>query len=126
MPTAFRHSLFPPAALRLLSILLLAAMAGCASLHDKSDYYRHSMSDLREDWRQPGTLQFEATSSSQFPADSEAAEAVRMDWLAAWMARAGHCPDGWEVLSRSEIDRAEVHARRHDLRYRVRCAGPVN
>lgn len=126
MLTAYRHMLFRPAVRRCVAILLLAGTVGCASPHDKSDYYRHSMSDLREDWRQPGTLLFEATSSSQFPADSEAAEAVRMDWLAAWMKRTGHCPDGWEVVSRSKIDRAEVHARRHDLRYQLRCAGPAH
>lgn len=106
-------------------ILLLIGAGGCAALEDRSDYHRHSMSDLREDWRRPGILLFEATSSSLFPADSEAAEATRMEWLAAWMKRTGYCPDGWEVVSRNRIDAAEVHARRHDLRYEVRCAGPV-
>lgn len=101
--------------------LLLALLAGCAAIEDKSDYHRHSMSDLREDRRNPGRLLFEATTSSQYPADSEAAEAVRMEWLAAWMKRSGSCPEGWEILSRSPIDPAEVHARRHDLRYQIQC-----
>jgi hypothetical protein len=104
--------------------LAIGATSGCTSLSDQSDYHRHSMSDLREDWRRPGILLFEATSSGQFPADSESGEAARMKWLAGWMKRSGHCPDGWEVLSRAPIDPAEVHSRRHDLRYEVRCIPP--
>lgn len=102
-------------------ILPLVALGGCAAIEDRSDYHRHSMSDLREDWRRPGILLFEATSSGLYPADSEAAEAARMEWLAGWMKRTGHCPAGWEILSRTPIDPAEVHARRHDLRYELRC-----
>lgn len=108
------------AALTLTALLLGAG--GCAAIDDKTDYHRHTMSDLREDWRQPGVLFFEATSSSQYPADSASAETVRMAWLAGWMKRGGYCPDGWEVISRSVIPPAEVHMRRHDLRYEVRCA----
>jgi len=104
---------------------LLAGAGGCAAVDDKTDYHRHTMSDLREDWRNPGTLLFEASSSSLYPADSEAAEAIRMEWLAAWMKRTGFCPAGWEVLSRSEIEPGEVHARRHDLRYELQCAEPA-
>ena len=95
--------------------------AGCAAIEDQSDYHRHVMSDLREDRRNPGTLLFEATTSSQYPVDSAAAEAVRMQWLAAWMKRSGHCPQGWHIVSRQAIDPAEVHARRHDLRYELQC-----
>jgi hypothetical protein len=109
------------AAASLLAVLLLGA-GGCAAIDDQTDYHRHTMSDLREDWRQPGILLFEATSSSQYPADSASAETVRMAWLAGWMKRGSHCPDGWEVVSRSVIPPAEVHMRRHDLRYEVRCA----
>jgi hypothetical protein len=103
-------------------VLLLIGAGGCAAIADKSDYHRHSMSELREDRRSPGILLFEASSSPQFPADSDAAEAARMEWLEAWMKRMGHCPDGWEILSRSKIDPGEVHARRRDLRYRLKCA----
>jgi hypothetical protein len=108
---------------RALAVVALGGLAACTAMTDKTDYHRHSMSDLREDWRQPGVLLFEASTSSQFPADSEAGEAARMEWLAAWMKRAKACPDGWEVLSRNPIDPAEVHARRRDLRYEVRCTG---
>lgn len=104
-----------------LSLLLLGLTGGCDTLHDRADYQRHTMSDLREDWRRPGVLLFEADASSLYPADSAEAEAVRMEWLAAWMKRSGFCPSGWTVLSRTEIDPSEVHARRHDLRYEVEC-----
>lgn len=105
--------------------LPLAGAGGCAAVDDKTDYHRHTMSDLREDWRNPGTLLFEASSSSLYPADSDAAEEIRMEWLAAWMKRTGYCPAGWEVLSRSKIEPGEVHARRHDLRYELQCAEPA-
>lgn len=115
--------MFPRAAWRVgVLFFLLVSLGGCAAIDDKSDYHRHSMSDLREDWRQPGILLFEASSSAMYPVDSEAAETARMEWLAGWMKRMGHCPAGWEVLSRSAIQPAEVHARRHDLRYEVSCA----
>jgi hypothetical protein len=103
---------------------LAAALAACAGPGDRSDYHRHSMSDLREDWRRPGVLLFEASTSSLYPAESAAAEATRMEWLAAWMKRSGYCPAGWQVLSRSAIDPGEVHARRHDLRYELACTEP--
>jgi hypothetical protein len=112
-------------AIALFMGLLLAGVVGCAAIDDKTDYHRHTMSDLREDWRNPGTLLFEASSSSLYPADSDAAEEVRMGWLAAWMKRTGYCPAGWEVLSRTKIEPGEVHARRHDLRYELQCAEPA-
>jgi hypothetical protein len=114
----------PQAGMLVTALLALVAGGGCAALDDRKDYYRHSMSDLREDWRRPGTMVFEASTSTLYPADSEAAEATRMEWLAGWMKQSGYCPAGWEVLSRSVIDPMEVHARRHDLRYDVTCAEP--
>lgn len=108
----------------LAGVMLLAGLsAGCA-VDDRTDYHRHTMSDLREDWRQPGVLLFEASTSSLYPEDSEAAEATRMQWLAAWMKRSSYCPSGWEVVSRTPIDPREVHSRRHDLRYEVKCLAP--
>lgn len=110
-----------PFAWCLLLAALLAGPAGCAAIEDRSDYDRHSMSDLREDPRGYGKLLFEVTTSAQYPADSETAEAERMQWLAAWMKRTRNCPEGWEILSRGPIDPAEVHVRRHDLRYEIQC-----
>jgi hypothetical protein len=107
------------------AVVSAALMAiGCAAWDDKTDFHRHTMSDLREDWRRPGIFLFEASSSTQFPADSEAGEQERMTWLAGWMKQNRYCPAGWEILSRSKIDPAEVHSRRHDLRYEVRCVSP--
>ncbi len=106
----------------LVAALMLVVLSGCAAVEDQRDYHRHSMSDLREDWRQPGILLFEVTTSAAFPVDSETAEATRMEWLAVWMKRSGYCPAGWEILSRTAIDPMEVHARRHDLRYELKCA----
>jgi hypothetical protein len=105
-------------------IIGMLLLAGCAAAGDRTDYHRHSMSDLTEDWRRPGMLVFEASTSTLYPPESEPAEAIRMEWLAGWMKRSGYCPAGWEVLSRSAIPPAEVHARRRDLRYEVQCAAP--
>jgi hypothetical protein len=113
-----------PARVVAASLFALLIATGCAAWDENPDFHRHAMSDLREDWRRPGVFLFEASSSTQFPADSEAGEQERMTWLAGWMRRTGYCPAGWEVLSRSKIAPAEVHARRHDLRYEVRCVSP--
>jgi hypothetical protein len=47
---------------------------------------------------------FEVSSDEPVYPDSDAAaEAVRMQWLEGWMKRTGHCPGGWEILSRSTM-----------------------
>lgn len=108
-------------------VLALGILAGCAALEDRADYHRHSMSDLREDWQRPGIFVFDASTSSLYPADSDEAEAKRMEWLAGWMKRLGYCPSGWEVLGRTPIPPEQQHGARHDLRYDVRCvAAPAD
>jgi hypothetical protein len=109
------------AAWRCVLAASLVLAGGCAAMADRTDYHRHTMSDLREDWRQPGTFVFDATTSSLYPTDSAEAEAKRMEWLAGWMKRLGYCPAGWEVLGRREIPVAERLGAKHDLRYEVRC-----
>ncbi len=105
-----------------LLALVLCWTFGCAGVAEQNDYQRHSMSDFQEDWAQPGVFVFEASTSPEFPADSESAEMVRMEWLAAWLKRSNHCPAGWEPISREAIPPAEVHPRRRNLRYQVRCS----
>ena len=108
-------------------VLGFGALSGCAALEDRADYHRHSMSDLREDWQRPGIFVFDATTSSLYPADSDEAEAKRMEWLAGWMKRLGYCPSGWEILARAPIPPEQQHGARHDLRYDVRCtAAPAD
>lgn len=109
-------------AITILVAAAVIAIAGCAGMDDQRDYHRHTMSDLQEDWQRPGTLLFEASTSADYPEDSDAAEAVRMEWLGAWMRRANLCPAGWDVVSRAQIPPSEVHPRRRNLRYEVQCA----
>ncbi len=104
-----------------LLALVLCAAGGCAGVAEQNDYERHTMSDLQEDWQRPGIVLFEASISADYPAESESAEAVRMQWLDAWMRRANLCAAGWEVISRAEIPPSEVHPRRRNLRYEVQC-----
>lgn len=106
---------------RLGFAVAVLALGGCAAVEDRTDYHRHTMSDLREDWQRPGIFLFETTTSSLYPADSDEAEAKRMEWLAGWMKRLGYCPGGWEVVDRYPVPPAEQRGARHDLRYDVRC-----
>lgn len=107
---------------RLVLVALLLVLGGCAAVEDRTDYHRHSMSDLREDWQRPGIFIFETTTSGLYPADSAEGEAKRMEWLGGWMKRLGYCPAGWEILDRYPVPPAEQRGARHDLRYDVRCA----
>jgi len=104
-------------------LLAVVAFVGCEAIEDKTDYHRHTMSSLRESRSEQGILVFEATTSSLYPADSDAAEQTRVGWLEAWLKRLNFCPFGYEILSREKIDPMEVNAYRHDLRYRVQCKG---
>ena len=104
-----------------LLAVVLCWSYGCAGMAQQNDYQRHTMSDLQEDWQRPGVLLFEASTSAEYPADSEAAETVRMEWLATWLRRSNLCPAGWSVISRAAIPSAEVHPRRRNLRYEVQC-----
>jgi hypothetical protein len=116
-----RHGL--AASLGLAACLLI--LAGCAALEDRTDYHRHTMSDLREDWQRPGTFVFDTTTSSLYPADSDEAETKRMEWLAGWMKRLGYCPAGWEIQDRYPVPPEDQRGARHDLRYEVRCVAAV-
>lgn len=99
----------------------LLALAGCAAVEDRTDYHRHSMSDLRDDWKRPGIFLFETTTSSLYPAESDEAEAKRIEWLAGWMKRLGYCPGGWEVMDRYTGALSALRVRRAERA----CGGAV-
>lgn len=94
-------------------------------MHDPTDYHRHSQSGLRNDPRDEEMLWFEVRTDSAYPEDSADAEAVRMEWLQAWLDRRSLCPYGHDIVAREPIDRAEVNPYGFNLRYRVRCKPPA-
>jgi hypothetical protein len=106
-------------------LALMLALAGCEStLHDPTEYHRHSMSGLREEPGNAETLWFEVRTDSLYPEDSEEAEAARMKWLQAWLDRRGLCPHGNEIVAREAIDRSEMNPYGFNLRYRLKCLPP--
>ena len=111
-----RSTLYP-------AILLLASvLAGCAlEQQSRADFERHNQSILRDSYAEPGMLVFEAKAGAAFPADSQNAEAMRMEWLQSWLTQRKLCPAGYEVLSRELIGAGEPNFHDMDLRYRLRC-----
>jgi len=105
-----------------MSVILLG-LAACAGTGEK-DYDRHRMSAIGVSAADPGVYVFEAKISPKFPADSAAAEQVRLDWLADWMTRRDFCSGGYEVLERRPFAPDEPNPYRSDLRYTVKCAEP--
>jgi len=112
----------PLRALYCVALALAALFAGCA-LEEKSrgDFERHNQSILRDSYAEPGMLVFEAKAGAAFPADSQSAEALRMQWLDAWLVQRKLCPNGHEVQSRELIGVGEPNFHDMDLRYLIRC-----
>ena len=105
-----------------MSVIPLA-LAACAGTGEK-DYDRHRMSSIGVSATDPGLYVFEAKISPKFPADSAAAEQMRLDWLADWMERRDFCSGGYEVLERRPFRPDEPNPYRSDLRYTVKCTEP--
>lgn len=120
MARAPRKSLF------CLAFALAAVLAGCVmEERSRGDFERHNQSILRDSYAEPGMLVFEAKAGAAFPADSQSAEDLRMQWLDAWLAQRKLCPNGHEVISREPIGAGEPNFHDMDLRYRIRCADAV-
>ena len=110
----------------LIVMALAAGLAGCSameSMHESPDYNRHSMSQLSQPLDGSGAdfFWFDVKLSPEYPDNSEAAEAVRMQWLTAWLETRKACPNGYEILERREFGYSEHNPARYDLRYKVQC-----
>jgi len=100
--------------------------AGCEDLHQSVDYDRHTLSGLRTSYQQSDIIIFEAKLTPEAPEDSEAGEAIRMEWLEGWLRQRGLCPNGYEIRERRPYRREDANPYRYDLRYEVSCkAAPV-
>lgn len=103
-------------------VLFTVLLSGCA-MEEKSraDFERHNSSILRTSYQDESMLVFEAKAGAAYPTDSEAAEAVRMEWLQSWLDRQGLCPDGYEIISREPIGPGQPNFHDMDLRYLLKC-----
>lgn len=108
----------------LLLTLLLAGCGGMRSIHDSPDFYRHSYSQLSKPLEGGDFYWFDVKLTPEYPADSEAAEAVRMGWLSAWLETRKTCVNGYEIVEKRPFDFLEHNPAQYDLRYKVRCSVP--
>jgi hypothetical protein len=104
----------------------LFVIVGCAlEEQSRADFERHNASILRESYQEPDALVFEAKAGAAYPADSESAEAVRMQWLQDWLDLKGLCPGGYDILRRERIGAGQPNFHDMDLRYKLRCRDPT-
>lgn len=103
-------------------VLTIFLACGCAmEEQSRADFERHNSSILRTSYQDESMLVFEAKAGAAYPADSESAEAMRMDWLQAWLDRRGLCPDGYEIIRREPIEPGQPNFHDMDLRYLLKC-----
>ncbi len=100
-------------------INLLAAF-GCAS-SPGDGFQRHSLSRLVAVEGSNSEFVFESR-ADLVPTEADAdAEAVRLRWIAEWLAVRGVCASGHEIVDRRPFGPMEYNPARADLRYLVRC-----
>ena len=99
------------------------ALTACDSIHESKDFERHRYSQLSEPRAgdQEDVLYFDVKFDANYPADSDVAEDLRMEWLEEWLAQRKMCPDGFEIDSRRPFDPMEYNPGQYDRRYVVRC-----
>jgi hypothetical protein len=103
-------------------VLTIFLACGCAmEEQSRADFERHNSSILRTSYQDESMLVFEAKAGAAYPADSETAEAMRMDWLQAWLDRRSLCPDGYEIIRREPIEPGQPNFHDMDLRYLLKC-----
>lgn len=97
-----------------------ASLTGCA-IHDSPDYERHRNSRLTEPYDRKDVIYFDTYINTSYPGDDPDAEALRMEWLEAWLAQRKMCANGYKILKRREFDMFENNPARYDIRYEVSC-----
>ncbi|HJP03988.1 MAG: hypothetical protein CL799_10860 [Chromatiales bacterium] len=106
----------------LLVLAVTVTLGGCSGIHESPDYERHSQSQLSTPMGGGDYLWFDVKLTPEYPDNSEAAEALRMQWLLGWLERRGLCIHGYDILERRAFDFLEHNPARYDLRYKVQCA----
>lgn len=81
--------------LRVLGLLAAILIAGCAS-HDRLAMTEFELLD-------GGPFRYVADTSLVYPLSTDQAEATRADWLEAYLADNGICPDGYTITERKTV-----------------------
>ena len=103
-------------------LITFSVLGGCAmEEQSRADFERHNSSILRTSYQDESMLVFEAKAGAAYPADSEAAEQLRMEWLQAWLDRRGLCPAGYEIVRREPIGPGQPNFHGMDIRYLLKC-----
>lgn len=121
----------PPSPIRLPAALatLVLALTGCTAFDTPDTYNRHRLSDITLPRAPAGEAAdgstdiffFDVTVTAEFPDNSAAAEAERMQWLEEWLEQRNMCASGHEIVKKRRFDYMEDNPARRDLRYEVRC-----
>jgi hypothetical protein len=102
-------------------VCALTVLSGCAALHESPDYVRHINSTLMDGIDGSDMLQFQAKAGSEYPENDPGAEALRIQWLEAWLSQVNKCPDGYRVMNRRAFGFAEYNPAGYDLVYELQC-----
>lgn len=105
----------------LLGCVAAAVLGGCEAMHDSPDFARHSYSQISSPLQGGDYYWFDVKLTAELPADSDSAEAVRMQWLESWLLQRRVCDQGYDILERRPFEFLEHNPARYDLRYKVRC-----
>lgn len=103
--------------------IVVSLLTGCASLD------RLPMSSFEPFANNSGQAMFRFradTASIAYPTDTKEGEAVRMGWLEEYLKLNDLCPQGYEIIERKVVVRAETFAGpAHTIYYIGRCTdGP--
>ncbi len=99
----------------------LTVLSGCAALGESTDYVRHTNSTLVDGLDGSDIFQFQAKAGSQFPENDPDAEALRIQWLEAWLNALNKCSNGYKVTNRRAFGFAEYNPAGYDLVYELQC-----
>lgn len=102
-------------------ISAITVLTGCAGLHESPDYVRHTNSALVDGLDGSDMLQFRAKAGSEFPENDPNAEALRIQWLEAWLNQLNKCSNGYRVTNRRTFGFAEYNPAGYDLVYELQC-----
>lgn len=116
-----------PGGARCAAILLLGMLAaGCAGSPEMSaDFDRHRYSRLVRPVEAPDRIWFDVMFPAAYPEGDAAADAVRQDWLEAWLAQRRLCPAGHEVVKRRPFEYLEDNPGGYRQRWEIRCTAPA-
>ena len=96
-------------------------LAGCAQMHDSTDYERHANSRISTPLAGGDFIWFDVKLTPALPLENAEAERRRMIWLQAWLEQRNLCQAGFEIEERRPFEFLEHNPAQMDMRYKVRC-----